>query len=214
METYNDWLAHHGILGQKWGKRNGPPYPLNEEDHSASEKKAGYKKSLDSGGEITKISRRERKKAEKEQKRLQKEQEKKESLRKFVSGEEVTRKELDQAQNQMFDKESDYADEFENTAKAKWLSEQWTKAWEDFENSDYDYESKEYEKVLEFERQYLIAEGEYAAKGMLDYFGKEAIIRYQTETPYYTRKGFMTDKDTIEEIIKKYAEDYYYTHRE
>lgn len=21
-------LAHHGIIGQKWGKRNGPPYPL------------------------------------------------------------------------------------------------------------------------------------------------------------------------------------------
>lgn len=24
----NDFLAHHGIIGQKWGVRNGPPYPL------------------------------------------------------------------------------------------------------------------------------------------------------------------------------------------
>ena len=24
----NDFLAHHGIQGQKWGVRNGPPYPL------------------------------------------------------------------------------------------------------------------------------------------------------------------------------------------
>lgn len=24
-------LAHHGIIGQKWGKRNGPPYPLSNE---------------------------------------------------------------------------------------------------------------------------------------------------------------------------------------
>ena len=32
-------LAHHGILGQKWGKRNGPPYPLDASDHSAQEKR-------------------------------------------------------------------------------------------------------------------------------------------------------------------------------
>lgn len=41
------YIAHHGILGQRWGKRNGPPYPLGASDHSASEKKAGWKKSLD-----------------------------------------------------------------------------------------------------------------------------------------------------------------------
>jgi hypothetical protein len=22
---------HHGIIGQKWGKKNGPPYPLNSD---------------------------------------------------------------------------------------------------------------------------------------------------------------------------------------
>lgn len=37
--SYDDYLSHHGIRGQKWGKRNGPPYPLNPEDHSAKEKK-------------------------------------------------------------------------------------------------------------------------------------------------------------------------------
>lgn len=43
------YLAHHGILGQKWGTRNGPPYPLGAGDHSVSEKKAGYKKSIGGG---------------------------------------------------------------------------------------------------------------------------------------------------------------------
>lgn len=46
----NDYLSHHGILGQKWGKQNGPPYPLGTSDHSAAEKKAGWKKSLDNDG--------------------------------------------------------------------------------------------------------------------------------------------------------------------
>lgn len=30
-------IEHHGIMGQKWGKRNGPPYPLNG-THTISEK--------------------------------------------------------------------------------------------------------------------------------------------------------------------------------
>ena len=38
-----EYLAHHGILGQKWGQRNGPPYPLNPEDHSKAEKEASKK---------------------------------------------------------------------------------------------------------------------------------------------------------------------------
>ena len=42
----SNYLAHHGILGQKWGYKNGPPYPLDEGDHSSSEKKAGWRKSL------------------------------------------------------------------------------------------------------------------------------------------------------------------------
>lgn len=36
----NNYLAHHGILGQKWGDQNGPPYPLDPaSDYSAYEKK-------------------------------------------------------------------------------------------------------------------------------------------------------------------------------
>lgn len=30
MESYNNYLMHYGRLGQKWGVRNGPPYPLGK----------------------------------------------------------------------------------------------------------------------------------------------------------------------------------------
>lgn len=33
-----DQLMHHGVQGQKWGKRNGPPYPLNAEGRADLEK--------------------------------------------------------------------------------------------------------------------------------------------------------------------------------
>ena len=42
------YLKHHGIMGQKWGKQNGPPYPLDSDDHSSAEKKAGWRQSLKS----------------------------------------------------------------------------------------------------------------------------------------------------------------------
>lgn len=41
------YIAHHGILGQAWGKRNGPPYPLRGGDYSPEEKKKIRVKRLD-----------------------------------------------------------------------------------------------------------------------------------------------------------------------
>lgn len=39
LNDYRSYLSHHGIMGQKWGIRNGPPYPLDFKSHTASEKK-------------------------------------------------------------------------------------------------------------------------------------------------------------------------------
>ena len=43
-------LYHHGVLGQRWGKKNGPPYPIAPGAHSAAEKRAGWQDSLSKGG--------------------------------------------------------------------------------------------------------------------------------------------------------------------
>lgn len=45
--TYNDSLAHHGILGQKWGVLNGPPYPLSYQSHSRTEQKRNSASRID-----------------------------------------------------------------------------------------------------------------------------------------------------------------------
>lgn len=75
-DFYNDYISHHGILGMKWGKRNGPPYPLGAEDHSASEKKAGYKKSIkgsDTDAGISKTKKHKHSKLAKPNKQFEKE---------------------------------------------------------------------------------------------------------------------------------------------
>lgn len=46
---YNEELAHHGIAGQKWGHRNGPPYPLDASAHSKAEKDTMTSKSGSTG---------------------------------------------------------------------------------------------------------------------------------------------------------------------
>jgi hypothetical protein len=33
-------IRHEGILGMKWGQRNGPPYPLKKSAYSSAERKA------------------------------------------------------------------------------------------------------------------------------------------------------------------------------
>ena len=43
---YTDELYHHGIIGQKWGEKNGPPYPLGGGDYTEAEMKALRKERL------------------------------------------------------------------------------------------------------------------------------------------------------------------------
>lgn len=36
----NTYIAHHGIMKQQWGVRNGPPYPLKNSQRSKAERNA------------------------------------------------------------------------------------------------------------------------------------------------------------------------------
>ena len=38
------YLAHHGVAGQKWGQRHGPPYPLSRDPANAKRAQADYRK--------------------------------------------------------------------------------------------------------------------------------------------------------------------------
>ena len=60
MYTIGGQLYHHGILGMRWGDKNGPPYPLDAGDHSAAERKAGYKKSIGGGRNESLYDRKEK----------------------------------------------------------------------------------------------------------------------------------------------------------
>ena len=47
------YLAHHGVAGQKWGQRHGPPYPLSRNPANAKKARVDYKSNLGKGIAIT-----------------------------------------------------------------------------------------------------------------------------------------------------------------
>lgn len=49
VESIDTFVNHHGVLGQKHGVKNGPPYPLEEGDHSSSEESAAKKAGISVG---------------------------------------------------------------------------------------------------------------------------------------------------------------------
>lgn len=52
QKKHEDYLMHHGIDGQKWGVKHGPPYPLDDSKSTGSRlktKKKKKKKELDPG---------------------------------------------------------------------------------------------------------------------------------------------------------------------
>lgn len=147
----SNYLAHHGILGQKWGHKNGPPYPLDAGDHSASEKKAGYKKSISGDGRDS----QKKKRSNRDKKNLAKEL--KSSLKDH--GKDISAEEYDKIRDNVlskvvtddvkktlrdkyekFNKAFELEDEFYYSKEAKEASQKaYDKTFKDFEKNDPDY---------------------------------------------------------------------------
>jgi hypothetical protein len=59
-EEYKKMLIHHGIKGQKWGSKNGPPYPLSQKKHDQvvkGKRDGSYKGKTDESTELRNYSK-------------------------------------------------------------------------------------------------------------------------------------------------------------
>ena len=105
--TIGGELYHHGILGMIRGIRNGPPYPLSRQDHSANEKKAKWWKSLDKESKKKKndedrVTKNEQKNQNEEDEKKKYEEGKERAL-KSGSATEVLKYQGDLTNNQLMD---------------------------------------------------------------------------------------------------------------
>lgn len=61
QNDYRGYLSHHGIKGQRWGKKNGPPYPLSDRLHSyVIKKQAKMKENKEKRDAINKEKRKQK----------------------------------------------------------------------------------------------------------------------------------------------------------
>ena len=73
LEQYeDDILEHHGVLGQSWGKRHGPPYPLTGVDKRVA--RAEAKRKRENQKKMEKVRKAAAKKRKEEKKQLAKEE--------------------------------------------------------------------------------------------------------------------------------------------
>ena len=82
----NNTLQHWGILGQKWGVMNGPPYPLGKSQMSAKERRLNKRDSKWSKKNYNKIYKKAYKQSREEIKEAEKETDKEVRTKLTVDG--------------------------------------------------------------------------------------------------------------------------------
>lgn len=191
-ELEQNYLAHHGILGQRWHKRNGPPYPLDAGDHSKSEKEAGYKKSLDGGRNEELYDRKAKKAATKAEKKEAKEHSK--AVKKKA-------KEYQKEMNQLQEKEASYVNRAYDIQKN----------YERINRKTYDENTRrgkkwiEQSKILEAKYSDIVKENNKNRKeidSLIDKMLNDSEVVYKTEQTDYSA---YKDRKYVKELNKKYG---------
>ena len=145
---YSNELKHHGILGMKWGKRNGPPYPLDYNDHSAEQKKLNPKSALNNyssnnlkKGQTTGDYKKALKEAKKESRKAYNETY--DAARKIPTFAITKRGKEKKAQ-----REEDYSKKFDKMTKAFENEEKAKKAYKESKKKDKQNRKDELNKAL------------------------------------------------------------------
>ena len=101
MIKYESELMHHGIKGQKWGDKNGPPYPLDKKEHMQVISSSKKKKKIADGKdpkEAKRMKRKERKAWRVQRKQFKKNAKKleadKKETKKFLRNQEKLNKKM------------------------------------------------------------------------------------------------------------------------